>query len=157
MRKYKSGTKWCIWRWTEVKNDKGVLYLKRLHLLKTPWFSIYLHWIYTTDPYVTRDFLPVLHSHPVDFLSIILRGSYTEITDIIWDCEHKLFLQKYNSIKWWNWIPHNKKHHISFICFSNTTVTLCFAGPARQKWGYYLMNEDTKQFDYVQWNEYKHV
>ena len=40
-RKYKSGTGWCVWRWTDVDSE----YILRLHVVKTPWFAVCLHWI----------------------------------------------------------------------------------------------------------------
>jgi len=46
MKKYKSGTRWCVWRWTDVVLG-GELYLRRL---QTPWFSVMLHWILRPDP-----------------------------------------------------------------------------------------------------------
>ena len=48
-RRYKSGTRWCAWRWTDVVL-RGELYLRRLHLVQTPWFSLMLHWIPRPDP-----------------------------------------------------------------------------------------------------------
>src|SRR5262245_57492885 len=63
-RLYRSGTKWCVWRWTDVDSE----YITRLHLIKTPWFAICLHWINKPDAE------PYLHDHPVSFLSVILRG-----------------------------------------------------------------------------------
>ena len=71
MRKYESGTGWCAWRWTKVKWD-DVVYLTRLHLLKSPWAWILLNWFHGPDPH------PHPHCHPSGFLSITLRGAYTE-------------------------------------------------------------------------------
>lgn len=67
-RKYKSGTGWCFFRWTDVDSE----YIVRLHLFKTPWFALCLHWILKPDPE------PYHHDHPVSFLSLILRGGYVE-------------------------------------------------------------------------------
>ena len=47
-------------------------YLKRWHLLKTKWFSIYLHHMPDGDPGAHA------HDHPADNLSIVLRGGYVE-------------------------------------------------------------------------------
>jgi hypothetical protein len=81
---YKSGTGWCIWRWTFV--DTG--YITRLHLIKTPWFAVCLHWLNHPDPE------PYLHDHPVTFLSVILRGWYEE-------CRHLPELYVQNLAPWW--------------------------------------------------------
>ncbi len=71
-RPYESGTGWCFWRWTQVKWD-DVVYLTRLHLLKALWAWIMLHWIHEPDPH------PDPHDHPSWFISITLRGRYTEV------------------------------------------------------------------------------
>src|SRR4249919_419993 len=68
MRMYKTGSKWALWRWSWAP-DKFIV---RLHLLKTPWFAICMHWINHADAE------PFLHDHPVSFLSVILRGWYDE-------------------------------------------------------------------------------
>lgn len=38
-----SRTRWCAWRWTDVAFN-GKLYLRRLHLVQTPWFSTSEAW-----------------------------------------------------------------------------------------------------------------
>lgn len=52
--------------------ENGDQYLARLRVIQTPWFGIYLHDIYHDDG--DRD----PHNHPWNFISIVLRGSYTE-------------------------------------------------------------------------------
>jgi len=113
-RKYKSGTGWCVWRWTEVDSE----FIVRLHLVKTPWFALCVHWIRKPDPE------PYLHDHPVSFLSFILSGAYAEIRD--------------GMIRW--------REHFNFICATDAhsiiavdpnTVTLCFMGPKVREWGYH--------------------
>ena len=50
--------------------------LTRYHLLRTPWFRLYLHVFHRSD--IDRS----LHDHPWDFLSLILWGGYTEVRPI---------------------------------------------------------------------------
>jgi len=50
----------------------GEIYLTRLHLFQTPWFSCMLHWILRADPQ------PDLHDHPNAFMAIVIRGGYEE-------------------------------------------------------------------------------
>jgi hypothetical protein len=71
-RKYESGTRWSLWRWTDVRPCDDEIYLTRLHLVQTPWFSVMLHWILRADPQ------PDQHDHPVAFLSIPIWGWYEE-------------------------------------------------------------------------------
>lgn len=56
----------------EVLGDKDDPYLVRWRILDTPWFNIWLHNIRRGD--LQRE----NHSHPADFISIILAGGYTE-------------------------------------------------------------------------------
>ena len=64
-------SKWAFWRWYDIVLE-GEPYLTRLNLIKTPWFSVKLHWILRPDP--DRD----LHCHPWRFVSFVLRGGYEE-------------------------------------------------------------------------------
>lgn len=119
-RKYKSGTIWCFWRWTQTDSE----YIRRLHILKTPWFAICLHWILKPDPE------PFLHDHPVTFLSIILRGGYGEKR---WSPERGYHTTVH---RWFNWIRASvlDRHTINYV--KPHTVTLCFMGPKIREWGF---------------------
>lgn len=130
-RLYKSGTGWCVWRWTDVESA----YILRLHVFKTPFCAVCLHWIRKAD----RD--PWLHDHPVSFLSLILRGSYAELRAKNGDVEHRVR-------KWFNVIRANRvdRHRIIF-CRKNT-LTLCFMGPKVQEWGFYTPG------GWIGWKEY---
>lgn len=125
-RLYKSGTIWCFWRWSEFKQDQ---YIDRLHLVKTPWFAICLHWINKPDPE------PHLHDHPVSFLSIILRGAYDEIRE---DGTHHR--------KYYNYISATDKHTI--IGVKPKTLTLAFMGPKVREWGFHT------ESGWVYWKDY---
>jgi len=46
--------------------------LERWRLAQTPWFGIYVHFIYR------EDLDPVPHDHPWQFRSLIVRGGYNE-------------------------------------------------------------------------------
>jgi len=116
MRAYKSGTTWCFWRWTEVPSN----YILRLHLLKTPWFAICVHWLNAPDPE------PCQHDHPVTFLSVILRGGYTERRK-----------RDYRVHRWFNWITASSSDPHTIIDVKPRTVTLCFMGPKIREWGFH--------------------
>ena len=105
MRRYRTGTRWGVWLWTERN------YIRRLHLIKAPNWSIYVHWILGPDPQ------PDLHDHPVSFLSVVLRGGYIE----------RLGYDPaiHRRITWLNWIPFRKRHRITWVMPG--TVTVCFA------------------------------
>lgn len=124
-RTYKSGTGWCFWRWTDVASE----YIVRLHLLKTPWFAICLHWIRKADPE------PFHHDHPVTFFSLVLRG---------WYREHRAWGSQLN--RWWNWIRATDIHSITEC--DPDTLTLCLMGPKTREWGFH-----TPQ-GWVYWKDY---
>ena len=130
MREYKTGTRWCIWRW------KDIGYINRLHVFQCPWFSICLHWIRRED----RE--PYLHDHPVSFFSIILRGGYFEAREgkVLkpWD----YFARRWFNLIWWN-----TQHKI--IAVKPGTLTLCFMGPRRNEWGFFTPEGK------VSWKEYE--
>lgn len=135
MRKYKSGSKFAFWRWTET--DTG--YLTRLHLIMTPWFAICLHWINKPDPE------PYLHDHPVSFLSIILRGWYREER---WTSKKKLHI---TCNRWWNFVRASRNDRHTIVACAPKTLTLCLMGPKKREWGFYIgYDGDTWQY----WKDY---
>lgn len=117
MRKYVSGTSWCIYRWTEV--DSG--YITRLHLIKTPFGAIDIHWINAPDAE------PWHHDHPVTFLSIILRGGYVEARN-----------GRLRKRRWFNFIRASKEDVHKIVYVWPKTITLCFMGPKRREWGFHI-------------------
>lgn len=119
-RLYKSGTVWCWWRWTDVPSN----YIVRLHIVKTPWFAVCVHWLNHPDPE------PWLHDHPVTFLSLILRGGYWE------DRNHRGYPYQLNH-RWFNFITAAKWDRHTITKVLPNTVTLALMGPKRRDWGYH--------------------
>lgn len=70
--KGKQSPNWAFWQRFMIPCENGEDYLFRLRILDTPWFGIYLHDIFEPDG--DRD----PHNHPWSFISIVLRGEYTE-------------------------------------------------------------------------------
>lgn len=126
-RKYKSGTIWCFWRWTEVDSE----YIVRLHLVKTPWFAICLHWINKADPE------PYQHDHPVSFVSFILRGFYVEKRG-----------SRIVGRAFVNVLRANSKDQHTIIYARRGTLTLCFMGPKTREWGFHTDD------GWVMWKDY---
>jgi hypothetical protein len=133
-REYKSGTGWCVWRWTFVPSD----YIVRLHLIKTPWFAICLHWLVKPDPE------PYLHDHPVSFLSLILRGGYNEYRQQVFAPIWDMFDMR--SCPWYNFIRATDRHTIMYVL--PHTLTLCFMGPKTREWGFHTPT------GWVYWKDY---
>lgn len=116
-RLYKSGTACCAWRWTDVDSE----YIVRLHLLKTPFGALCLHWLKKPDPE------PFDHDHPVSFLSIILRGRYVERRNGVLR-ERQRF----------NFIHGRSDDAHTIVSVAPNTLTLCLMGPKTRDWGYHL-------------------
>ena len=141
-RPYRSGTGWCVWRWTVTDSE----YILRLHVLKTRWFAVCLHWLRKPDPE------PWLHDHPVSFLSIILRGWYEETR-----------LRQVNSQRikhserlchcYFNFIraTPDDRHTITEVAPGRGALTLCFMGPKKREWGFHTDK------GWVYWKTYHHA
>lgn len=128
MREYKSGMTWAWWRWTFTPSR----YITRLHVLKTPWFALMVHWIHKPDPE------PDLHDHPVTFLSVILSGWYVE----------RLASGRFVRRRWFNFVRAARHvHAIRRVCPG--TVTLCLVGPKVREWGYHTAA------GWVHWKAYR--
>ena len=132
-RKYKSGTGWCVWRWTDVESE----YILRLHVLKTPWCAVCLHWIRKPDKE------PYLHDHPVSFLSLVLRGQYAELRQKPGD-----FTPRYLVHRWFNFIRASEHDRHRIIFTRRNTLTLCFMGPKTREWGFH------SQGRWIGWKDY---
>lgn len=57
----------------EIRVD-GNRYMDRYYLLSTRWVSIYLHRFWAPDSW------RFLHDHPWSFVSVVIRGGYSELT-----------------------------------------------------------------------------
>lgn len=127
--------KWAIWSWYHIPDPVGgqFTYMSRLRILQTPWFGIYIHWIYLpdTDRY--------LHDHPWNFFSMILSGGYSEQIESGKVIQRRRFsfafrkAERFHRIVKLNRIP---------------TKTLCIVGRRRRDWGF-----DTDR-GWERWDEY---
>ncbi len=141
-REYKSGTRSCLWRWTKVESD----YIVRLHIFKTPWCALCLHWLKKPDAE------PWLHDHPVSFLSIILRGGYTELRKTGDGKPHHKVNRRFNFVR----ADRQDRHRI--ILVRRNTLTLCFMGPKAREWGFHVWTEmcpaHTATPGWIMWKDY---
>ena len=136
--------RWAFLEWLYIPDsaDPTVIYLRRLRIIQTPWFGVYLHWIYLPD----RDRDP--HDHPWPFTSVILRGGYTEEVMEPWSANP------------YKWHPTAKTHktfsaHVMHMwqvhrirSLQPNTITLIFVGPRRRTWGFWTPE------GFVPWTEY---
>lgn len=135
--------RWALNSKMLIPCDDGEPYLFRRRLIQTPWFGVYLHDIYRED----RDYDP--HDHPWSFVSIILRGSYTERLHVMPHVD----LDAWYEITWkrWSWHTMDRATAHRIIEADPKLKTLVIVGRRRSRdWGFY-----TKPWGgWVHWQEY---
>lgn len=104
--------------------DSNDDYLRRLRLVQTPWFGVYLHRIGTPDS------RPTLHDHPWNFTSLVLRGGYVE-TRLN---PHTQGTQE-KRVTFFNRMRTHDAHAITAL-LRVPTWTLVFVGRRARTWGY---------------------
>lgn len=128
-----------------TRDGRDVL-IDRFRIVKSPWFSVYLHDLATPDSGAP-------HDHPFTFWSLVLRGSYTErITPIreAYGMRYALH-ERYSYLHRRTWTSWHKMplHHAHLIVdVEPRTKTVVFAGRRRQCWGFWT--ED----GFVNWQQY---
>jgi len=125
------------WDWLRVQRitrGDGAPYLWRLILFRCPWFAVYLH-VFLGDDDLCE------HSHPWDFVSIILWGGYYEITQ---------------NGRLWRWylpgsvlVRRAEWRHRVMRFEQRTAVSLVLTGRKRQSWGFY-----TRDGVFIPWKQY---
>lgn len=117
------------WAWDEsfLIGQPGNPMMKRWRLFSTPWFGLYVHFIYR------EDLDPVPHDHPWAFWSFILRGGYEEELhkrpgDGETEDKVHVFLGLHH-------FPLHHAHRITKVLKGTTTLVL--VGPKRRTWGFY--------------------
>lgn len=119
--------RWAFMERFEVPNldNPTETYLSRLRIIQTPWFGIYLHRMDGPDS------RPTLHDHPWNFVSLILRGGYTERR--LDPVDHRVFRRRVHHV---NVMRTHDAHAIEHL-FRVPTWTLMFVGTRRRTWGYW--------------------
>ena len=121
----------AIFKWVKTIRDRsGHLHFRRFAVFQTPWLSFYIHRIYDSD----RD--PHLHSHPWPFWTMILSGSYMELT------EHGMNWRKPCDAKSGGYDYFHKIHSIT----QGPVTTILIAGRRREDW-YYKVDGELVRFD----------
>lgn len=111
-----------------LKNADGSRYLTRFPLLRTPWFSVYLHFLYGPD------LGSCLHDHPWDFFSLVLRGWYWE--QVPTDPDRPLADAKLRLVDLWNVKRATELHRIVALSECSPVITLIVTGRRRRGWGF---------------------
>lgn len=125
--------RWRLWKF-EFRSDLIAHDYMRRWCLLTPWFMIRVHHILRSD---SREHL---HDHPMDFISVILWGGYTEHTPhgqqkftpgdvVVKKAEDLHALELLRSSAW----------------------TLVFAGPVWRDWGFQTEDGWIAAGQYEEW------
>jgi len=128
--------------------ETGKTHFDRVYLFRCRWFGILLHRLRRPDH--DRD----MHDHPWSFLSIVLRGWYSEAVPGSADIQRvwidgrlvgveeipdglRLVPDQTRVITFFNWkrARRSDPHRISYV--APGTLTLVFHGPRRRDWGFH--------------------
>ena len=121
-------------------DDPKQTYLWRLRIVQTPLFGIYLHRLGTPDP---RD---TLHDHPWPFLSLVLRGGYTEFV------RGRTTYAEPRRVRVLNVKRLRDAHWISELD-RTPTWTLMFVGRRQRVWGYWDRDGTFTEYDLHPFND----
>lgn len=123
------------------------IYLRRLRIIQTPFFSLYLHFIGMPDPGVD------LHNHPWWFASLVLRGGYDEI---VGNEQWEVYYGPGTDLEYKSWragsihsLKLDETHRISRL-HKKHTWTLVLTGPRKRSWGFFTPD------GFVDYRDYDH-
>lgn len=113
------------WPWKKVIWDldaPGDVYLTRYFLCKLPWLGVYVHHIQRPD------YARCEHDHPWAFLTVILRGGYTEEVGGVAHRRRPGYV---------GYRPRHFEHRITAL-HGRATWSLVIRGPDHFEWGFRL-------------------
>ena len=142
-----------LWRWGTVFNDDGTVHYHRLPLIMLPWKlgTLYLHKFIHTDLHRPP------HDHPKWFVSIGLKGYYTEE---VYEPRQGTRGNGFGGRRMVSsttyrapWIRAFGAHHTHrlIIPTGRVTWTLVITGPRKRRWGY--LQNDGVWIDAYDWTE----
>lgn len=138
--------RWAVWTKMTVPCEDGTDYLVRRRIVQTPWFGVYVHDINERD----KDRDP--HNHPWSFVSIVLRGHYTEnyYPNPKSRSEFSSIAPYYYRQTWKRFSVHkmgrNSAHKITEA--GPKLKTLIITGPRKGSWGFFT------RIGFVDWKDY---
>ncbi len=116
----------------EIRGPDGTLYMTRWVLFKGFWFRIYLHHLHRSD------FDRHLHDHPWPFVSFLLKGRYTEVTETVYSKSLPVVTLRENreTLRWINYRPDPTVPHR--LELDNPVWSLVFVGRQVRPWGFHM-------------------
>jgi hypothetical protein len=131
--------KWGSYTFTLYRHDLA-LFMRRW-VLAHPWGAVRLHNI------LVADIDPELHTHPFDFVSIILRGGYVEELPADGAGPELGQKRRLRVVRWFNTSIGPKAHRIESV--KPNTWTLVIGGQRLRKWGFW------GAAGFVPWDEFE--
>jgi hypothetical protein len=132
--------RWAVWQRMTIPCLDGTDYLVRLRIVQTPWFAVYLHDIHKDD----GDRAP--HNHPWSFLSVVLRGYYTEkLYPAPVDRPHRYVRQTHRAGSVHR-MGRESAHRI--VDAAPGLKTLILTGPRQSSWGFFVNGHHIDWADY---------
>lgn len=125
------GPRWACFSWLLLDNEDGSRYMDRFRSIQTPWFGLYVHWLYSGDS--GHD----LHDHPWWFFSFLLKGRYEEeCGEVMVEDGEFLGLKRWiNKVNWFNYKRPTDLHRVTKVT-NGPVITLVLAGPRSRQWGF---------------------
>lgn len=124
----RSSKRWAVLRRMVLRRADGVAYLDRIRLIQTPWFAIYVHRFDAPDPGID------LHDHPWSFLTMVVKGGYTERRadtrrpDQWWREDRRPFIPRIMRL--------GECHTIEAVAPGSRSIVI--TGRRCRKWGFYV-------------------
>jgi hypothetical protein len=109
-----------------IQDENGDPMLVRWRIIQTPYGALYLH------KFLRGDSDPFVHDHPWSFLSIILKGGYTEARR-----HNKTYLLYKHHVTRFNLMHRYDAHYIMELD-RTPTWSLLLVGPRKRTWGFYV-------------------
>lgn len=129
----------------EIREQDGTLHFRRWRLLSIPWFRIYIHNICLPDYDLHR------HDHPWNFVSILLKGHYSES----WVQAPDYFVTYSSGVYGPGEIIYHKRSDAHKIEALDNTWSLVFAFGPYKMWGYRLQEDPNSEYSgYLAWMDH---
>ena len=122
----------------EIRSREGALHFERYAIIETFLFAVYLHKIHKEDQDLH------LHSHPWNFVTIVLKGSYRELG------EHGESLKKVGTV---SSMSRNRFHKIATV-FDKPVTTLFLTFGKHKPWHYLV---DGSKIESDEYRKLKHL
>jgi hypothetical protein len=117
----------------DIPCKDGGLYLRRWEV-STPWFGVYIH------KFVRSDITWAAHDHPWDFVSVMLKGRYTEFfwPGKPWGDPSSRVREGLGAV---TYRRAEQAHYVVLPPSREPAWTLILRGRIKREWGFYLQND----------------